>query len=131
MTISMNKFAATVIASFGIVLSIIEFTHTGSAAPSSVPPHIEKDTTSDSPGTNRVTRIVTFEAEVSGTPPPALQWKVDKGNGFVVIAGATNATYRIGNAQVSDTGHYALFATNSAGHVLTTPVPLIVTEGED
>ena len=94
-------------------------------------PYIVKDTENDSPGTNIVTRIVTLTAEVGGEPAPALQWKVDKGSGFEDIAGATNQIYRIGNAQVVDSGLYALFATNSAGAIQTTPVPLIVTEGED
>jgi len=94
-------------------------------------PYIVKDTDNDSPGTNIVTRIVTITAEVDGEQPIALQWKVDKGDGFVDIPGATNAIYRIGNAQVSDSGFYSLFATNSVGGISTTPQQLIVTEGED
>jgi hypothetical protein len=104
------------------------------AAPSvqrAVAPFIVRDTDNDSPGTNIVTRIVTFSAEVGGAPPPVLQWKVDKGNGFVDVAGATRASFRIGNAQVSDSGFYSLFATNSAGGTHTTPQQLSVTEGED
>jgi hypothetical protein len=96
-----------------------------------VAPFIVQDTATDSPGTNMVTRIVTFTAQVGGAPPPALQWEVDHGNGFEAITGATKAAFRIGNAQVSDSGRYALFATNSAGGIHTTPVPLFVTEGED
>jgi hypothetical protein len=95
------------------------------------PPFIVRDTESDSPGTNIVTRIVTFTAEIGGTPPPTLQWKVDKGSGFVTIPGATNSLYRIANAQVEHSGTYALFARNSAGEIRTTPQPLIVTEGQD
>jgi len=94
-------------------------------------PFVIRDTGTDSPGTNIVTRIVTFTALIGGTPRPALQWKADRGNGFVDIAGATNASYRIGNAQVSDSGFYELVATNSAGSVHTTPQQLVVTEGED
>jgi len=94
-------------------------------------PFIVKDTDNDSPGTNIVTRVVTITAEIGGNAPISLQWKVDKGNGFEDIPGATNAIFRIGNAQVVDSGLYSLFATNSAGHLNTTPVPLIVTEGED
>lgn len=94
-------------------------------------PFIIQDTDTDSPGTNIVTRIVTITAKVAGTPPVARQWKVDHGRGFVAIPGATNATFRIGNAQVSDSGLYALFATNSFGGTNTTPVPLIVIEGVD
>lgn len=96
-----------------------------------IAPFIVKDTDTDSPGTNMVTRIVTMTAEVGGTPPPALQWKVDHGKGFEAIAGATKSTFRIGDAQVSDSGFYSLFATNSAGGIGTTPVPLIVSEGVD
>lgn len=96
-----------------------------------VAPFIVVDTDNDSPGTNFVTRIVTFTAEIGGTPSPDLQWKVDQGAGFADIPGATNATYRIGNAQVGDSGLYALFATNAAGAIITTPQSLIVIEGED
>lgn len=105
--------------------------HTLAKARDSVAPFIVRDTSTDSPGTNIVTRIVTITAEVGGSLPIALQWKVDKGNGFVEIPGATNVTFRIGNAQVVDSGYYSLFATNSAGGTNTAPVPLIVTEGED
>lgn len=96
-----------------------------------VAPFIAKDTDNDSPGTNIVTRIVTFTAEIGGTPPPFLQWKVDQGAGFVDVPGATNATYRIGNAQVEHNGFYSLFATNSAGSIHTAPQQLIVSEGVD
>ena len=96
-----------------------------------VAPFIVKDTDNDSPGTNIVTRIVTFTAEIDGTPPPKLQWKVDRGAGFVDVTGATRPTLRIGNAQVSDSGFYSLFGTNSAGEVHTTPQQIVITEGED
>jgi hypothetical protein len=103
--------------------------------PTSAPqrrPYIEADTTTDSPGTNLVTRVVTFKAEIGGTPPITLQWKVDKGNGFVAVsARATNWVLVLTNALISDTGRYALFATNSAGATNTTPVPLVVVEGVD
>jgi hypothetical protein len=90
------------------------------------------DTTTDSPGTNLVTRIVTFKAEVGGTLPIALQWKVNKGRGFVpVSATATNPVLVISNALISDTGSYALFATNASGATNTTPVPLVIVEGVD
>jgi hypothetical protein len=103
----------------------------GAVTSLATPPFIVQDTLNDSPGTNLVTRIVTFSAQVSGTPPLVLQWKVDTGSGYKEIPGATNATYRIGNAQVEHNGLYALFATNSAGSTNTSPQQLIVTEGED
>src|SRR4051794_6658222 len=65
-------------------------------------PFVVQDTENDSPGTNSVTRIVTLKARIGGEPAPELQWKVDKGNGFVEIRDATNATYCIGNAQIED-----------------------------
>ena len=99
--------------------------------PVSGAPFIVKDTDNDSPGTNNVTRIVTITAEIGGAAPIALQWKVDKGHGFEDIPGATNDTFRIGNAEVGHTGRYSLFATNSLGGISTTPVPLIVIEEED
>ena len=94
-------------------------------------PFIIQDTDNDSPGTNVVTRIVTFTAEIGGTSPVALQWKINRGSGFEPIAGATNVTYRIGNAQPEHNGLYALFATNFIGHIHTTPVPLIVLPEEN
>lgn len=102
-----------------------------SSGSASVAPFIVKDTDTDSPGTNIVTRIVTFSARVDGTPPPALQWKVDHGKGYELLTDATNPVFRIGNAQVLDSGFYSLFATNSAGSIHTTPQQLVVTEGED
>jgi hypothetical protein len=117
----------------GMTALILTLTHPAHAQNNVCPtaPYIVKDTDNDSPGTNIVTRVVTIKAEVGGTPPVALQWKLDKGHGFEDIPGATNATYRIGNAQISDAGFYSLFATNAAGHINTTPVPLIVSEGTD
>lgn len=102
-----------------------------SIAPAFVAPFILQDTVNDSPGTNIVTRIVTFTAAIGGTPVPALQWKIDKGTGFVNIVGATNENLRIGNAQVLDSGSYALFATNSAGGIHTTPQSIAIIEGVD
>jgi hypothetical protein len=103
-----------------------------SSGPLSEVPLIVADTTTDSPGTNLVTRIVTFTAEIVGAPPLFRQWKVDKGSGFVAVsAGATNSTFIITNAGIADTGRYALFATNALGSTNTTPMPLVVVEGTD
>ena len=101
-------------------------------APQPVAPFIMTDTATDSPGTNLVTRVVTLTAEIGGTPPIFLQWKVDKGGGFVEVSvSSTNAVFTISNAQVADTGLYALFATNRVGGIKTIPVPLVVIEGVD
>jgi len=128
-----NKIVSAVFTGLGLAAFIIALAGTGRAQnqADSAAPFIVKDTDNDSPGTNIVTRIVTLKAEIGGTPPFTMQWKVDRGSGFESIPGATNATYRIGNAQVSDSGLYSLFATNDFGHISTTPAPLVVTEGED
>jgi hypothetical protein len=141
MKISAGKISAVVFLGFGFAVSIIALTDRGDAQnkpaagneilQAAVAPFIVKDTDNDSPGTNNVTRIVTITAEVGGTPPIALQWKVDHGHGFESIAGATNAVLRIGNAQIADSGLYSLFAANVAGRIHTTPVPLVVIEVED
>jgi len=102
------------------------------ARSNAVAPFIMTDTTTDSPGTNLVTRVVTLTAAIGGTPPIFLQRKVDKGSGFVAVsASATNPVFTISNALVADTGLYALFATNCVGGIKTTPVPLVVVEGVD
>ena len=133
MKITFNKIITAVFTGLGLAALITALADTGRAQNQgdSVAPYIVKDTDNDSPGTNIVTRIVTIKAEIGGTPPFALQWKVNRGNGFESIPDATNATYRIGNAQALDSGLYSLFATNDFGHISTTPAPLIVTEGED
>ena len=114
----------------GYVLISANSGHAQSARKPSAP-FIVQDTRNDSPGTNAVSRVVTFTAEVGGTPPVALQWKVDKGGGFVAIPGATNWTFWIGDALVSDSGFYSLFASNSVGSIHTTPQRLIVMELPD
>jgi hypothetical protein len=96
-----------------------------------IAPYIVKDTDTDSPGTNNVTRIVTITAEIGGSPSPVLQWKVDHGHGFESIAGANSGICHIGNAQIADSGLYSLFATNAGGQIHTTPVPLVVIEVAD
>jgi hypothetical protein len=97
-----------------------------------VAPFIVTDTQTDSPGTNLETRVVTFTAKMGGTPAVRLQWQVDRGNGFVpVSATASNPVLVIPNARVTDTGSYALFASNSVGSLHTTPMPLVVVEGAD
>ena len=128
-----KKNIATIFTGLSLGALIIALADTGRAQnhADSAAPYIVKDTDNDSPGTNIVTRIVTLKAEIGGAQPLQLQWQVDKGSGFVDIPGATNATYRIGNAQVEHNGFYALTATNSLGGLRTTPQQLIVSEGVD
>lgn len=88
---------------------------------------LSTDTTSDSPATNYAGRNITLTAAFGGVPTPALQWKVDKGSGFVnVSASATNASLTLSNVQTTDAGSYALFATNVVGQSNSTPLALVV-----
>ena len=58
---------------------------------------------------------VTFAAAFDGNHPITYQWQVDKGGGFVGIAGATNTSLTLTNLQLSDAGNYRLATTNSIG----------------
>lgn len=88
---------------------------------------LSSDTTSDSPASNYAGRNITLTAGFAGYPEPTLQWKVDTGSGFVnVSASATNSSLTISNAQTSDTGSYALFASNVAGTLNSTPMALTI-----
>jgi PKD repeat protein len=88
---------------------------------------LSSDTSSDSPATNYVGRKITLTAAFGGFPTPALQWKVDKGGGFVnVSASATNASLILSNAATDDTGSYALFASNIVGTGNSTPLALVI-----
>ena len=93
-------------------------------------PFVVADTTTDSPGTNLVTRIVTFKAEIGGTPPIALQWKVDKGSGFIAVsARATNSVLVVSNALISRYREICFVCDEQRpGGTNTPPVPLVVVE---
>ena len=87
---------------------------------------LSSDTTSDSPANDYVGRSVTFSASFAGYPTPALQWKVDYGSGYVNVSNATNSTLTLASVQTTNTGSYALFATNLAGALNSTPLSLTV-----
>lgn len=87
---------------------------------------LSSDTTCDSPLNDYIGRTVKFSAAFAGFPPPALQWEVDKGSGYVPITAATNSTLILANVQTTDSGNYALFATNAAGGLNSTPLTLNV-----
>jgi autotransporter-associated beta strand protein len=55
----------------------------------------------------------TMAAGFSGIPLPAYQWMFTNGGGAVVIAGATNSTFTLSNAQLTNTGGYYLVASNN------------------
>ena len=87
---------------------------------------LSSDTTSDSPANDYVGRSVTFSASFAGYPTPALQWEVDHGSGYVNVPNATNSTLTLTSVQTTNTGNYALFATNLAGALNSTPLSLTV-----
>lgn len=87
---------------------------------------LSMDTVCDSPLNDYVGRTVSFTAAFAGIPRPSLQWEVNKGSGFVAIAGATNSTLTLANLQITDSGSYALFATNTSGGQNSTPLTLNV-----
>jgi PKD repeat protein len=88
---------------------------------------LSSDTSCDSPATNYAGRNITLKAAFSGFPTPTLQWMVNKGSGFVnVSAGATNASLTLSNAGTTDTGSYALYASNIVGTSNSTPFSIVV-----
>lgn len=64
----------------------------------------------------------TFTVAATGAPTPSYQWKKDG----TAIAGATNATLAISNAQGSDAGTYTVDVSNTAGSVTSSPATLTV-----
>jgi len=71
---------------------------------------------------------VIFSAAFAGSPAPSLQWEVDNGSGYVLISGATNSVLTLTNLQTTNSGNYALFATNAAGGLNSTPLTLNVSD---
>jgi hypothetical protein len=64
----------------------------------------------------------TYRVLVAGDPPLSYRWQF---NG-VFLAGATNASLLISNAQVANAGSYTVVVTNSAGSVTSRPAFLRV-----
>jgi hypothetical protein len=60
-----------------------------------------------------------------------VQWQKDSGSGFVDIVGATNTTYSVASAQLSDTATYRTIAGNSAGSVASSNATVSVTLLQD
>ncbi|HEX9045693.1 MAG TPA: immunoglobulin domain-containing protein, partial [Verrucomicrobiae bacterium] len=87
---------------------------------------LASDTSCDSPLNDYAGRTVKFTAAFAGFPTPSLQWEVNKGSGYVPITAATNSTLTLANVQTTDSGNYALFATNAAGGLNSTPLTLNV-----
>lgn len=69
-----------------------------------------------------------FNATFSGSAPITYQWMFNNGTGPAAIVGATNASYTIASAQVSNSGSYFLIASNGISPYTnsSTPVSLLV-----
>ncbi len=67
-------------------------------------------------------QITGFTVAATGVPAPTFQWKF---NG-TAIAGATNPTLSIPNAQVGNAGSYTVVVTNSSGSVTSTTAVLTI-----
>ncbi|QYM78561.1 immunoglobulin domain-containing protein [Horticoccus luteus] len=65
---------------------------------------------------------ITLTAVAHGTEPFTYTWAKDG----VIIAGATDATYTIANAQASDSGIYTYTATNSVGTAMSADAQVVV-----
>jgi autotransporter-associated beta strand protein len=60
-----------------------------------------------------VGNAATFTASFTGSQPVSYQWYFDNGSGAAPIAGATNTTYALTNAQLASQGNYYLRASNN------------------
>jgi len=72
---------------------------------------------------------VTMAAAFSGIPLPTYQWMFNNGSGAVAIAGATNNSYNLSSAQLTNAGVYYLVASNNPSGpsaLASTPTQLIV-----
>jgi hypothetical protein len=74
-----------------------------------------------SPGTN-----VTLSVVPQGIPPFTYQWRLNGMN----IAGATNASLPISNAQPTSSGSYSVLVANSFGFNISTDAVLLVTSAD-
>jgi hypothetical protein len=70
--------------------------------------------------TNVVGTSAGFTVGLTGTSPFSYQWQFNGAN----IAGATGATFTIGNAQTSDAGSYSVVVTNVAGSITSAAAAL-------
>lgn len=67
-------------------------------------------------------QTASFTVVASGTPAPTYQWRKDG----TAITGATNATYSVASAQLSDAGSYTVVASSSTGTVTSNAAVLVV-----
>lgn len=66
-----------------------------------------------------------FTVAATGTAPLSYQWR----KGGINVIAATNATYAVSSARISDAGGYQVVVRNSAGPVTSATVALTVIEG--
>ncbi len=91
-----------------------------SAPPAPIPPTITLDPTNQ---TVLAGQSATFTGAATGTVPLAYQWFF---NTSTAVAGATNATLTITNAQTANVGTYSLRVTNAAGPATSAGATLTV-----
>jgi hypothetical protein len=70
--------------------------------------------------------VVNFSIVASGSPTPVMQWRKDG----VAISGATNGTYTIYGAALTDAGNYDVAIANSGGS-LTSPAAALTVAKKD
>jgi hypothetical protein len=71
-----------------------------------------------------VGNAVTLSVTVVGNPDPTLQWRKNEMN----IAGATNPSYLLPHAQISDSGIYSVVASNGGLPTESAPATIIVSD---
>jgi len=65
---------------------------------------------------------LTLTVNATGTGPLQYQWRRNGEN----IPGATNATYTLTNAQITDGGNYTVVVANEVGIVVSSPILVII-----
>lgn len=117
------QFRLVVTNSFGSVTSsIVQLYLLGASAP-----QVTQDTIVNPTGVF-IGGSATMTAAFTGSPTISYQWMFNNGSGAVAIPGATNTTYVLSNAQLTNSGAYFLQASNGVSPYVadSTPVQLVV-----
>ncbi len=69
-----------------------------------------------------------FSAAATGNPVPAVQWQLNKGDGWSDIPGETNATLKLIKPGVADSGSYRAVFRNTEGSAYSDTAALIVSK---
>jgi hypothetical protein len=86
-------------------------------------PFMTDSTTTPNTTVNYVGLSQTFSVTFEGTLPIGYQWKFSPnfdGSGAVSLTGATNSTLTFNNLQLTNTGYYSLYASNSVSPFIST-----------